>query len=87
MPHHAAGLGVRRRVLSGQHAAYFWARGYEHGGPARLGRRSARIGTAGGAMSPATVVSELRSSADDLGKPGNDDTYGAGRVNAFAAVN
>jgi subtilisin family serine protease len=45
------------------------------------------IGTAGGAMSPATVVSELRSSADDLGKPGNDDTYGAGRVNAFAAVN
>jgi hypothetical protein len=29
----------------------------------------------------------LRKSADDLGKPGNDDFYGLGRVNAYRAVN
>lgn len=37
-------------------------------------------------MSPAQVERELRASADDLGKPGNDEAYGAGRVNAYRAV-
>jgi hypothetical protein len=28
----------------------------------------------------------LRAGADDLGKPGNDDIYGAGRVNALGSL-
>jgi len=37
-------------------------------------------------MAPADVERILRASADDLGKPGNDATYGGGRVNAARAV-
>ena len=37
-------------------------------------------------MNPAQVLSILRRSADDLGKPGNDPYYGRGRVNAYNAV-
>jgi subtilisin family serine protease len=40
----------------------------------------------GGHMNPAQVEAALRKSADDLGKPGNDDFYGAGFVNALRAV-
>jgi subtilisin family serine protease len=40
----------------------------------------------GGSMKPAQVEAALRRSADDLGKPGNDDFYGAGFVNALRAV-
>ena len=44
------------------------------------------IGKNGGSMHPAQVEAALRASADDLGKPGNDFAYGAGRVNAARAV-
>ena len=44
------------------------------------------VGESGGSMSPAHVEAALRASADDLGKSGNDDFYGAGRVNAANAV-
>ena len=40
----------------------------------------------GGDMHPGQVEAALRRSADDLGKPGKDDFYGHGRVNAFNAV-
>ena len=39
-----------------------------------------------GAISPDRVRTILERSADDLGKPGNDDFYGLGRVNALRAV-
>ena len=39
-----------------------------------------------GPMQPSQVEAILRASADDLGKPGNDDYYGRGRVNALRAV-
>ena len=39
-----------------------------------------------GRIGPAGVAALLRRSSDDLGKPGNDDVYGKGRVNAFNAV-
>jgi len=39
-----------------------------------------------GLLTPAQVRTILQQSADDLGKPGNDDFYGAGRVNALRAV-
>jgi subtilisin family serine protease len=44
------------------------------------------IGKHGGELAPSEVERILRASADDLGKPGNDDAYGAGRVNAARAV-
>ena len=44
------------------------------------------IGANGGSMHPDQVRTTLEQSADDLGKPGNDDYYGAGRVNALRAV-
>jgi len=44
------------------------------------------IGANGGEMQPAAVEAALQASADDLGKLGNDDFYGAGRVNAGNAV-
>jgi subtilisin family serine protease len=40
----------------------------------------------GGGLTPAQVRTILQQSADDLGKSGNDDYYGAGRVNALRAV-
>jgi subtilisin family serine protease len=39
-----------------------------------------------GHLAPAQIRAILQQSADDLGKPGNDDFYGAGRVNALRAV-
>ena len=44
------------------------------------------IGQNDGFLHPAQVESVLKQSADDLGKPGNDDYYGMGRVNAYKAV-
>jgi len=44
------------------------------------------IGQNGGSLHPAQVNAILIQSADDLGKPGNDDFYGKGRVNAYKAV-
>jgi len=37
-------------------------------------------------MHPAMVKAILQQSADDLGKPGMDDYYGHGRINAYNAV-
>jgi len=44
------------------------------------------IGQNGGSLHPAQVNAILIQSADDLGKPGNDDYFGKGRVNAYKAV-
>lgn len=37
-------------------------------------------------MHASLVAAALRSSTDDRGKPGNDDFYGAGFVNALRAA-
>jgi subtilisin family serine protease len=44
------------------------------------------VGKYGGAIKPAQVEAAVRRGADDLGKPGNDDDYGLGRVNAYGSV-
>jgi len=44
------------------------------------------IGQNGGSLHPAQVNAILIQSADDLGKPGKDDYFGMGRVNAYKAV-
>ena len=37
-------------------------------------------------MKPAQVEAKLKQSSDDLGKPGKDEFYGQGYVNALAAI-
>lgn len=64
-------------------ASYYWSAGTSMAAPHASGVAALIIGANGGDMAPAQVEAALRSSADDLGKPGNDDFYGAGRVNAY----
>jgi len=66
-------------------SSYCWAAGTSMASPAVAGVAALIIGKYG-AISPAQVEARLRQSADDLGKPGNDDFYGQGRVNALRAV-
>jgi len=65
---------------------YFFAAGTSMAAPAAAGVAALIIEKNGGSMKPSQVEAALRSSADDLGKPGNDDFYGAGFVNALRAV-
>ncbi|NOH00801.1 MAG: S8 family serine peptidase [Chloroflexi bacterium] len=67
-------------------ASYYWSAGTSMAAPHVSGVATIIIGKNGGDMPPAQVEAALRASADDLGKPGNDDAYGAGRVNAYNAV-
>jgi len=41
---------------------------------------------ANSSLSPAEVKQILKKSSFDLGKEGGDNTYGAGRIDAYAAV-
>jgi Subtilisin-like serine proteases len=67
-------------------ASYGWSAGTSMAAPHVSGVAALIIGKHGGELSPAAVERILRASADDLGKPGNDATFGAGRVNAQRAV-
>jgi lantibiotic leader peptide-processing serine protease len=71
---------------TGGGAGYFWAAGTSMASPHAAGVAAIIIGKNDGDMAPAKVEAALRASADDLGKPGQDDFYGAGRVNAANAV-
>jgi lantibiotic leader peptide-processing serine protease len=64
---------------------YSWAAGTSMAAPAVAGVAALIVGKYG-IMSPAQLETRLRSSADDLGKPGQDDVYGRGRINALRAV-
>jgi lantibiotic leader peptide-processing serine protease len=66
-------------------SSYCWAAGTSMAAPAVAGV-AALIKGANPGYSGAQIEAKLRASADDLGKPGNDDTYGSGRVNAYRAV-
>ena len=65
---------------------YFFAAGTSMAAPHVAAVAALIIEHHGGILSPASVAAFLRSSADDLGKPGNDDFYGMGFVNALRAV-
>jgi subtilisin family serine protease len=67
-------------------ASYGWSAGTSMAAPHVSGVAALIIGKHGGSLAPSEVERILRASADDLGKPGNDDAYGAGRVNAARAV-
>jgi len=70
----------------GNTGSYFFAEGTSMAAPHVAGVAALIIEKSGGFMHPAWVLAALRASADDLGKPGNDAFYGAGRVNALRAV-
>lgn len=61
-------------------ASYYWSAGTSMAAPHAAGVAALIIGANGGEMPPAQVEAALRAYAEDLGKPGNDDFYGAGRV-------
>ncbi|HEU4995814.1 MAG TPA: S8 family serine peptidase [Gemmatimonadaceae bacterium] len=63
-----------------------WTVGTSMAAPVVSGVAALIVGKYNGNISPAGVERILRQSADDLGKPGNDDFYGGGRVNALKAV-
>jgi subtilisin family serine protease len=73
-------------VFSTGNGGWFWSAGTSMAAPHAAGVAAIIIGKNGGGMAPAAVERALRRSADDLGKPGNDDYYGGGRVNAYNAV-
>ena len=66
-------------------SSYCFAAGTSMAAPAVSGVAALIIGQFG-RIGPAAVEARLRASADDLGKIGNDDFYGGGRVNAFRAI-
>jgi len=66
-------------------ASYSWAGGTSMAAPHVAGVAALIYGKHPG-IKPAQVEAILRRSAEDLGQPGNDPFYGAGRVNAAAAV-
>ena len=65
--------------------SYGWAAGTSMAAPAAAGVAALIIGKYG-PLGPAQLEARLRQSADDLGKPGEDDFYGQGRINAWRAV-
>ncbi|HZH43859.1 MAG TPA: S8 family serine peptidase [Lysobacter sp.] len=66
--------------------SYSWAAGTSMAAPHVSGVAALVIGKHGGELAPSEVERILRAAADDLGKPGNDSLYGAGRINAARAV-
>jgi subtilisin family serine protease len=59
---------------------FSWAAGTSMASPHAAGVAALIIGKNGGEMSPDLVRDALKLYAEDLGKPGNDDFYGGGRV-------
>jgi subtilisin family serine protease len=69
----------------GSNVYYFWSAGTSMAAPHASGVAALAV-SRHGSMSPAQLRSILQRSADDLGQPGNDPFYGAGRVNGANAV-
>ncbi len=67
-------------VLSTIASGWGWAQGTSMAAPHATGVAALLIAANGGSMSPAEVERALKAAAEDLGQPGNDAIYGAGRV-------
>ena len=73
-------------VLSTISEGWSFSAGTSMATPHAAGVAALIIGANGGDMKPAHVIQALRGGADDLGKPGQDDIFGKGRVNAFGSL-
>ena len=76
-------LSCQRGFTNG---SYTWAQGTSMSAPAAAGVAALIIQANGGQMNPAQVRSRMSQSATDLGKPGKDEFYGFGYINAAKAV-
>ena len=65
---------------------YSWAAGTSMASPATAGVAALIVGKYSGMITPAGGRAKLQQSAEDLGKPGNDEVYGMGWINAGRAV-
>jgi subtilisin family serine protease len=73
-------------VFSTYPGGWAWMAGTSMASPHVAGVAALIIEANGYRPTPSQVESVLRRSADDLGKPGRDEWYGHGRVNAAQAV-
>jgi lantibiotic leader peptide-processing serine protease len=71
---------------TGNGGGFYWSAGTSMASPHAAGVAALIIGKNGGRMTPAHVLTKMRATADDLGKPGRDPLYGYGRLNAYRAV-
>jgi subtilisin family serine protease len=69
----------------GPNAYYFWSAGTSMAAPHVSGVAALLVGKYG-KMPPSQLRSLLERGSDDLGQPGNDPFYGAGRVNAMKSL-
>lgn len=67
-------------VFSTGNGGWYWSVGTSMSAPHVTGVAALIVGANGGNMKPSHVERELRALAADLGKPGNDDVYGAGKA-------
>jgi lantibiotic leader peptide-processing serine protease len=61
-------------------ASYYWSVGTSMATPHAAGVAAILLEQYGGDLTPAQLKAAMQAAAEDLGKPGNDDAYGAGRV-------
>jgi len=65
---------------------YSWSQGTSMASPAVAGVVALMMEESGGNMQPGVVKTRLANAATDLGKPGKDEYYGHGYVNAAKAI-
>ena len=78
--------GIFDGVFSTISGGWGWSSGTSMAAPHASGVAALIIGQNGGEMKPAQVISILKRTAEDVGKPGKDAFFGHGTVNAFFAV-
>jgi len=73
-------------VLSTGNGGWYFSAGTSMASPHAAGVAALIISANGGKMNPTHVEQAMRAGADDLGKNGNDDFYGQGRLNAGNSI-
>lgn len=71
---------------TGAAGSYSWSAGTSMASPVVAAVAALIIEKAGGRISPALVEQRLQQGALDLGKPGRDEVYGRGWVNAYRSI-